>query len=370
MIYIRNLLIIILILFAFSCEQNQPDTFVHNTKAFWGDKPQVSLEYEMQFGVLDGNDENYLLHAPWEIRKLSNGNFIILDTGNKNVKVFDPQGTFLWSFGKTGQGPGEFTQPLYMDVDRNDNIYIGEPREMKMKIFDSEGNEKSRFFPPRTHNCEVYFSSFFRVKSTGTILMGGDLMGTSRTDVNRDSLFVYREFNTDRKVLNTCFHPFIFHNPPMYYVSYLSVFELDENDNFYIAYGSENKVEKYDSSGKLVFSADRPLNKNIDINKAKFHLTDGRIHGPKNILKGIGIDKKNRIWVCTAYELFLPEEKRKNLKNNSVGHLQFDIFSEDGVLLGTLPVPVNMHYFRIIDNEVLIVNYERTVIRKYRIVEN
>ena len=64
-------------------------------------------------------------------------NYFVLDRGNKVIVVFDKNGEELYSFGKEGNGPGEFNKPRNIYV-TNDQILITEL--MKGHLFDIKGN--------------------------------------------------------------------------------------------------------------------------------------------------------------------------------------------------------------------------------------
>jgi hypothetical protein len=49
-----------------------------------------------------------LLFQPGSIDLGPDGCYYVADTGNNRIAVFDPQGTYLRFFGRTGDGPGEF----------------------------------------------------------------------------------------------------------------------------------------------------------------------------------------------------------------------------------------------------------------------
>ncbi len=63
----------------------------------------------------DGGDANGVGFS--EIRGIQvddQGQIYVLDSKECLVKVFDPKGKLIRSFGKRGQGPGEFQYPLGM----------------------------------------------------------------------------------------------------------------------------------------------------------------------------------------------------------------------------------------------------------------
>ena len=52
----------------------------------------------------------------------SEENIFVLDGGNCRIQKFDREGRFLQSFGRKGQGPGEFEQPRSIYLDKNNRI--------------------------------------------------------------------------------------------------------------------------------------------------------------------------------------------------------------------------------------------------------
>ena len=45
------------------------------------------------------------------------GRLAVADTGNDRIQAFDARGELLWSFGRSGERPGEFRRPMDVDVD-------------------------------------------------------------------------------------------------------------------------------------------------------------------------------------------------------------------------------------------------------------
>ena len=74
-----------------------------------------------------------------------NGQVYVLDGVNNKVKVFNQNGSFLFSFGETGTGKGSFTFPLGIGIDRADRIFIADSGNHRVQIFSPEGNYLSHF---------------------------------------------------------------------------------------------------------------------------------------------------------------------------------------------------------------------------------
>jgi sugar lactone lactonase YvrE len=79
-------------------------------------------------------------------------------------------------------------------------------------------------------------------------------------------------------------------------------FTTDKDDNIYLAYQSQNRIEKYDKKGGMLFMARRPLGFKTGYGM-KTEFTDiaisNKVTMPKfrYVSRGIQIDHKNRIWV-------------------------------------------------------------------------
>ena len=59
--------------------------------------------------------------------------------------MFDEDGHFLESFGKEGDGRGEFRAPAGLAVDRNDNIYVTELGNNRVQVFTNKGQFLTTF---------------------------------------------------------------------------------------------------------------------------------------------------------------------------------------------------------------------------------
>ena len=99
-------------------------------------------EEELSIGLEDG-DSNYVFFRINGIEADSEGNIYVLDGGNFQIKVFNETGEFLYSFGKKGQGPGEFLGPLQFGMDKNENIHILDMRNRRMTIVTKKGEKIS-----------------------------------------------------------------------------------------------------------------------------------------------------------------------------------------------------------------------------------
>jgi hypothetical protein len=66
-----------------------------------------------------------------------NGNFIIADGWqSKAVFIFGPDGSFIRELGRQGQGPGEYTTPVSLDIGCNGDIYVVDYLNNRINVYD------------------------------------------------------------------------------------------------------------------------------------------------------------------------------------------------------------------------------------------
>lgn len=82
---------------------------------------------------------NYQFTKTKSIAVQSNGNIIV---GGKHfgLSMFTADGEFIKNIGAYGDGPGEFKYPKGLAVDKDDNIYVGASKLLKILVFDKDGN--------------------------------------------------------------------------------------------------------------------------------------------------------------------------------------------------------------------------------------
>ena len=73
-----------------------------------------------------------LSHADGEI-------YVADGYGNSMVHRFAADGRHLMSFGRPGSGPGEFTTPHAVWVDRSDRVLVADRENDRVQLFDRDG---------------------------------------------------------------------------------------------------------------------------------------------------------------------------------------------------------------------------------------
>lgn len=111
-----------------------------------------------------------------------NGKFYIFDKEqNNNVTVFDKEGNYLFSVNKYGEAPGQYIEPMDMDVDEAGNIYIFDNTNQRILKFVENSSDAVDILP-----IGEYFSDFAYINSDLFLL--SDVYGLNGI---KAKLFVY-----------------------------------------------------------------------------------------------------------------------------------------------------------------------------------
>jgi len=105
------------------------------------------LDLHSTFGEVDGQ----LAFGYIESMALApNGELFVLDDLNKRILVFGPEGRFLATFGRAGDGPGEFRFPRHVGVLGEDLIAVGDGAPSRLHVLTGRGDfvRQIRVEPP------------------------------------------------------------------------------------------------------------------------------------------------------------------------------------------------------------------------------
>lgn len=89
--------------------------------------------------------KDHTLTSPGDFAKPTNvaldkdGNLYVTDTLNNRVQVFDPDGNFIRTFGKAGDGPGYFARPKGIAIDGDGHVWVADSVQDRVQVFTPEG---------------------------------------------------------------------------------------------------------------------------------------------------------------------------------------------------------------------------------------
>ena len=335
---------------------------IHNGKeGKWGKKPEIALEYIDNIGNLESDDENVLFYMPMDIAVDEEGNVYVLDSGNHRVQKFDSEGNFLASFGRHGQGPGEFQYPQSIDIDEKGNMYIADSGNQKVNILKPDG----------TFDKDIQMMD----ESPGIIRIRGDKMIQAKAAsmfslqmgmMNQDEELpkLIKVLNMDAEVQNEFGDQKDYKDFLVNRMGNRHHIFVDEKGNIFLAFDYQNRIEKYSPEGKLLWRADRELNYDVSAPKAKGSRSGSggrmvvRMPEMNRVASGISVDEKGRVWVVTNRRQIKEDERvdmnvqvsmmgaqrstnysvQGNTDVQETDMYQLEIYEPEGVLLGTIPL--------------------------------
>ena len=77
--------------------------------------------------------------APQGVALDKDGNVYVTDTLNNRVEIFDADGNFISTFGKSGDGPGYFARPKGIAIDADSHIWVADEMQDRLQVFNRDG---------------------------------------------------------------------------------------------------------------------------------------------------------------------------------------------------------------------------------------
>ena len=96
---------------------------------------EAALVPEVSIGELEGADE-YLFGRIGSLAVDNDRNVYVFETQAQHIRVFDATGTYLATFGREGEGPGEFKSAETIAVLPDGRLLVRDPGNMRVQVFD------------------------------------------------------------------------------------------------------------------------------------------------------------------------------------------------------------------------------------------
>ena len=101
-------------------------------------KLRIVFTEDLSIGEVEG-EENYMFGENIGFNTDEAGNFYVSDLDAHKIQKYDPEGQFLLTIGREGQGPGEFGSLSLIRFDKDSNIYINDVVNNRISFFDKDG---------------------------------------------------------------------------------------------------------------------------------------------------------------------------------------------------------------------------------------
>ena len=152
---------------------------------------RVGTEPAVSIGEREGEGP-YLLHRARDAFIMPDGRIVVANTGSHELRVFDAAGIHVATWGRRGEGPGEFNPLVQVHPWRGDSLLALYSPAHHLSVLDSEGNVGRTFTLARD-------DSFFQVEAVLPVgaILSSDLLPRSLDDGLNRSEETYRVKNAE-----------------------------------------------------------------------------------------------------------------------------------------------------------------------------
>ena len=366
---------------------------VHNAgPGAWGKTAKVALESVRTLGDVDTSDENLAFYMPSAIAVDGSGDLYVLDSGNHRIQKFGPDGKFLASLGRQGQGPGEFYYPAWLAIDAGGFLYVSDPNNQRIQVLTPDGKD-SRTIKGIEQGAGPVF-----LGKAGELVTGAPRM---RLMMNPDEKKpeslpkLVKVLDLAGKAVREFGEPVDFKNDLVNSAANDVILTVDGDGQIFLVFPAQNRIEKYAADGRLLWRADRELPYSMEIKDKGEVKRDGgnmSVRGPQlnRCAGGIAVDAKGRIWVVTMTRQLNKEEQvglmmtatmdqgggrtigykpqGDGLELRTTDAYKLEVFDADGALLGSLPLDLFVDGIFIHGDRLFLLDkFRGTQFKEYRI---
>ncbi|MBN2790795.1 MAG: 6-bladed beta-propeller [Candidatus Delongbacteria bacterium] len=307
--------------------------------------PGLKLKIKISGTESDDDPEERVFSKVSDIVVDSKGSIYIADSHSSTIKKFDRAGKYIKTFGRLGNGPGEYGMLGDMSI-FNDTIVVFDQAAIKRVKFDTDG-EFLGFKHFQQDAKPMFLEQINKERNLGLKMAPKMIDGivyftveVQMYDSKYNEIFSLDKRSMEIDTNNPQVNPTDIFTPVTFSDNNIFTAEVDENLFKYKVYGLSGKLEQ---TVKMSYKKSEVSKDRIEIFKGAVINSDGKKENDlkrayNKAIEDIYCDKFGRVWV----------KKAKTDESVAGGYTEFSIF-KDGVYLNSYKFKGNIVY-----NEILI----------------
>jgi DNA-binding beta-propeller fold protein YncE len=350
----------------------------------WGSSGKIGISFVRTIGEAEAKDPNLAFYYPSDLVVDTAGNIYVLDSENHRIQKFNPQGIYLETIGREGEGPIEFMNPVALDIDREGNIVVHEPNRYRIHIISSDGTT-DKFL----ENVFDYGVFDMCCHPFGGFVASANIIRPYREGVPVQNIRCLKMYGPEGSLLRNFVDCTDYGDASTTTNNNMVIFDTGRDGSVYVTFRYQNRVEKYTPEGKPLWRASRPLSYKPGFKEGKSrttrNMTETTVSKNSPCSEDITADAEGRAWVLTLNRQMKGREALavatfhtgKKLVTKGDTSLRFtdahkiEIFGLNGDLVDTIPLTHFAESINIFgDNLFLIDKYRGMQVYQYRIVSN
>jgi len=295
----------------------------------------AKLIEEMSCGE-EAQPDAAMLNKPLDLKVDDQGRVYVMDWGDMHIKVYDPQGRFLRTISRKGQGPGEFGTPAFFTLMMDGRICILDGGQRRVTFLSDEGQYLSSF----------PFEGFFRSLSVDGqdrlyLAKWGSAEEPKLSTESREIPYITSIFRTDDSGKDMVhLTDFLGETMVMKAMSggsvmgsgglYMIIWNVSRHGKLYGGFNETCRLSAYGMDGKIEFTFGREF---TPLKNPRYTGQVGQKKTLPALARTIVFDEEDNLWL----ELHRSEEAK--------GYT-YDVFSPEGIYLKQVKMDQRIYQFK------------------------